>query len=102
MSAGKPKALSRLACACLAVAPDSTMDCIKVVSGVATLEPAGAVMLPVNGCLVAMSVPPVTTIGPKAPPGSVKLPCASLMTLTSPWLSKPSPFISMNTVAPAR
>ena len=38
---------------------------IRVVSGLTTSEPAGAVSVPLNGLPVEMSVPPLETIGPK-------------------------------------
>ena len=75
----------------------------RVVNGVITVAPAGALNTPLNASLVSMSVPP-RAVMPAAQPGeaNVKLPPESVVTLGSPSSATPLPLLSHSTVAPLR
>ena len=74
----------------------------SVVSGVATVEPAGAFNTPLNSASVSMSIPPVTMTTELQPSGNVYLPTAVVVTLTSPAEATPSPLVSHVAVAALR
>ena len=80
--------------------PLTASDVTSVVSGVTTVEPSGALSVPVKASPVEMSVPPVMI---RVPWGScsVKLPSALVVAEASPASKTPLPLASANTKAPA-
>ena len=99
--AGKPSACNVKTCASASVFPVSIRDCITVVAGVTTVEPAGAFIICVNALPVTISTPsPNITIEPTGL-FKTKFPFPSDVVQDSVAFSKiPSLFASAKTVAP--